>query len=135
MTLQTPHCDFGHFQAGVWSPPHRHLVFAFILGLKANLAPKKLFFYLFLSTFKNVYRTPYLPPKTTGQEKEGCTVLLGGMYKKSTGQSYKLPPFFIFKLETSGAKVQPVIERKAEALGAYATTTDSGWMKDEKFLW
>ena len=60
---------------------------------------------------------------------------MGGTYKKSTGQSYKLPPFFIFKLETSGAKVQPVIERKAEALGAYATTTDSGWMKDEKFLW
>ena len=76
-----------------------------------------------------------VPVKTTGQEKEGCTVLLGGMYKKSTGQSYKLPPFFIFKLETSGTKVQPVIERKAEALGAYATTTDSGWMKDEKFLW
>ena len=75
-----------------------------------------------------------VPVKTTGQEKEGCTVLLGGMYKKSTGQSYKLPPFFIFKLETSGAKVQPVIERKAEALGAYATTTDSGWMKDDKLL-
>ena len=69
--------------------------------------------------------------KTGGQEKDGCTVLLGGMYKKSTGLTYQLPPFFIFKLKSSGEVVGPRFMEKAKALGVYATTTETGWM-DEK---
>ena len=43
--------------------------------------------------------------KTTGQEKDGCTVLLGGIYVKRTGQSHRLPPLFIFKCESSGVRI------------------------------
>ena len=32
--------------------------------------------------------------KTTGQDKEGCTVLLGGIYVKKTKKVHRLPPLF-----------------------------------------
>ena len=73
--------------------------------------------------------------RTTGQEKEGCTVLLGGIYVKRTERSHRLPPLFIFKCESSGVRILPDIEATAERLNCYATLTEKGWMNDKTFLW
>ena len=71
--------------------------------------------------------------KTSGQEKDGCSVLVAVMYDCKKRTTVKMPLYFLWKCATSGEKLGPELKAIAKKLFCEVDLTEKGWMKAYNF--